>query len=78
MEDDSALIINILELLKQVEFFDTKESCDSEECGEWDGDISRNYLDKFLSEQSSAVVLVKEKFLANFAGSASWMIQKQL
>ena len=28
------------------------------------------YLDKFLSEQSSAVVLVKEKFLANFAGSA--------
>lgn len=34
MEDDSALTINILELLKQVEFFDTKESCDSEECGE--------------------------------------------
>ena len=32
------------------------------------------YLDKFLREQSSAVGLVKEKFLSNVA---FWMIQRQ-
>ena len=36
------------------------------------------YLNKFLSEQGSAVSLVKEKFPSTFAGFALWMIQKQL
>ena len=80
LENDSALIINILELFKQAVFINAnKNGNENDDYREFDTHIScKSTLFEQVFEQRTVVGLVKEKFLPNFVKFDFWMIQKQL